>query len=104
MDLSEVQLKAELVRAQQARELLEHELMREAFTTLRERIISEWEASPSRDTSGRETLWLTLRILASVEGHLKGVMETGKLASVKLEQNRTLMQKAKEVVGWAWQS
>lgn len=37
-----------------------------------------------------------LRLLGNVEGHLKEVMETGKLARLQLEQQKSAMQRAKD--------
>ena len=91
-------LETEARRGQEAAQLLEHPLLREAFDTQRERIQREWQESPARDTEGRERLWLMLKLLGAVEGHLKTVMETGKLATLEIERKKTLMERAKEAM------
>lgn len=97
----ESRLLAEQERARQAQELAEHPLFKEALTAYRERLMQEWSESPARDTEGREKLWLMQKTVAVVESHLKQLMETGKLASLQLEQRRTLAQRAKEsLLGW----
>ena len=97
----EYQLINEIERARQAQELIEHPLFVEAFETYRERLMKEWADSPARDTDGREKLWLMTKLLNGVENHLKELMQTGKLASLQLEQKRTLAQRLKLVAqGW----
>ena len=97
----ESRLLAEQERARQAQELAEHPLFKEALATYRERLMKEWSDSPARDTEGREKLWLMQKTVAVVESHLKQLMETGKLASLQLEQRRSLAQRAKEtLLGW----
>ena len=92
-------LLTEQERARQAQELTEHPLFKEALDTYRQRLTNEWAASPARDTEGRERLWLMLKTADAVEGHLKQLMETGRLASLQLEQNRSLLQRAREWTG-----
>ena len=96
--IEEAKLRSEATRGMRANELMSDEIMVEAFTTLDQRLTNEWANSPARDTEGRERLWLMLKLLKSVEGHLKEVATTGKMAALKLEQERTLMQRAK---AWA---
>ena len=90
----------EVQRGDEARRLLEEPLLVEAFAMLRQRYIAEWESSPARDTEGREKLWLMNRLISSVENQLKQLLETGKLASIQLEQKRTLRDRAKAAIDW----
>ena len=96
----ESRLLAEQERARQAQELAEHPLFKESLATYRERLMTQWAESPARDTEGREKLWLMLKTAEAVERHLVELMETGKLASIQLEQRRSLAQRAKD----AWKS
>lgn len=96
----EVRLLAEQERARQAQELAEHPLFKESLATYRERLMTQWAESPARDTEGREKLWLMLKTAEAVERHLVELMETGKLASIQLEQRRSLAERAKD----AWKS
>lgn len=77
-------------RGEEARQLLEHPLLAEAFQTIRNEVIEKWQSSPARDVEGREKLWLTLRLLNRLEGQLQSVVETGKVARA------TLLQRAKQ--------
>ena len=89
------QLETEVERARQAREITEHPLWAEAFDAYRKRLMDEWAASPARDTDGREKLWLMVKTASAVERHLAEMLETGKLASIQLEQKRSLLDRAK---------
>lgn len=73
-------------RGEEARQLLEHPLLAEAFHTIREEVTKQWENSPVRDVEGREKLWLTLRLLSRLEGQLQLMVETGKVARASLLQ------------------
>ena len=89
--------KEEIARGNEARVILEAPLYVEAVETLRDRINTEWQNSPVRETEAREKLWMMLKCLNGVDGHLRVIMETGKLASLELEQKRTMSQKARDI-------
>lgn len=95
-------LLAEMERARQAQELAEHPIFKEALEQYRQRLNDEWAASPARDIEGRERLWLMSKTISVVEGHLKELMETGKLASIQWEQKLTLAQRAKAALRGQW--
>ncbi len=89
----------EVRRGNQARELIEHPMMVEALTTIRNSINEQWESSPARDTEGREKLWVMLKLLGNLEGHMREILETGKLAQIQVNQQRSMLQQAKEWAG-----
>ena len=93
----ESKLLVEIDRARQAQELIEHPLFSEAMEKYRNRLMDEWTASPARDQEGRERLWLMQKTLDVVQQHLRELMETGKLASLQLEQRRTLKERAQTI-------
>lgn len=94
----QAQLRGEATRGQRALELMADDLMVEAFGILNTRLTEEWASSPVRDTAGREQIWLMQKLLKSVEGHLSEIAQTGKLAALQLEQERTRLQRVKD---WA---
>ena len=77
------------------------ELIVEAFDILNTRLTDEWASSPVRDTEGRERIWLMKKLLKNVGDHLNEIAQTGKMASIQLEQERTIAQRAKQ---WAKES
>ncbi len=91
----EAKLKSEVARAERANELMDDELMVEAFTLLNSKLTAEWSNSPVRDTEGRERIWLMQKLLKSVGDHLREIALTGKMASLQLQQEQTILQKAK---------
>jgi len=93
------QLRSEQSRAIEARDVVEHPLYVEAFEVYQKRLMDEWADSPARDKEGRETLWLMLKTARAVQAHLQQIMETGQLASIQLEQKRSMLERAKAWTG-----
>jgi hypothetical protein len=99
-DAEYTQLLKEQQRANAAREVTEHPLYIEAFEAYRARLMDEWQASPARDKEGREHLWLMLKTAQAVQNHLQTIMQTGQMASLQLEQKRSMLDKARQWTGW----
>ena len=91
----EQQLRREMSRGQQARELLEHPLFVEAFEKVRSGILQSWEASPIRDEEGQRSLRLMLKVLNDVKKNIEEVAQTGKIASIQREQEQTRLERMK---------
>ena len=79
----------QLARAANARSLLENPLLAEAFQTIKDEVIEQWQKAPAHDVQGREKLWLTLKLLDKLQGTLRQTVEQGKVAQ------QTLLQRAK---------
>tara|TARA_B100000749_G_scaffold189826_1_gene147098 strand:- start:201 stop:485 length:285 start_codon:yes stop_codon:yes gene_type:complete len=75
----------EITKGKNAERILNDKLFKESFTYLRELYLNEWENSPARDKEARESLWVAIKMLGTVEGHLQTVMQTGKLANRQIE-------------------
>jgi hypothetical protein len=97
---NESNLHAESSRGQRAIELLENELLIEAFTVLDNRLTDALNDLPDgeRDKvkNQLEQIWMMRKLLKSLKGHISDVITTGKMASLKLEQNRSMAQRFKE--------
>lgn len=76
----------EILRGQDAEQLLAHPLLVEAFELIEEELSNQWQNSPARDQEGREKLWLTLRLLKRLQVQLRSVVETGQFAKLTLAQ------------------
>src|SRR3546814_10799433 len=74
---------SEIHRGEQAARLLNEPLMIEAFATIEQELTEQWQNSPARDAEGREKLWLSLKLLHRVRGHLTNVLETGQIEERK---------------------
>lgn len=89
-------LLAEQERGRQAAELLEHPLMKEAFSTIRQEFTQAWQNSPARDQEGREKLWQLLKLTDRLESFLTETVTTGKMATMQIEEAKTLAQRMKD--------
>jgi len=84
--MDESKLNIDLSRAQQARQLIENELLTEAFVKLESDYIAAWRQTPPNDADSRERLWQAVQTVAKVRDHLSAVIEDGKLAQAELKQ------------------
>lgn len=80
------ELEDEAARGEHAARLLSDPLLVEAFETIAERYEEAWKTSPARDVEGRERLWVMLKCLEQVKGHITSVVERGQMASVELQE------------------
>lgn len=78
----------EVSEGHRAQSLLENEAFVTAVDYLRGYYESAWKNSTPEATEGRERIWLMLRSLNAVVGHLETVVETGTLAKIQLEEDQ----------------
>lgn len=83
----------------QARAVLENEAFAQAFTDLKTEITDQWQNSPARDQSGREALWNLLKLADKLESTLRTSLETGHLAKLELQHQRTQAERSREWTG-----
>ena len=57
-------------REEKAKNLLSNELFNEAFEVLRKDLMGRWEASGSTELEARESIWLAMRLLDRLYGHI----------------------------------
>ena len=88
-------------RGEEARQLLSHPLLSEAFEVIEKEVTQAWQNSPARDVEGREKLWLQLKMLHRLRGQLETVMETGKVAKATLAQRaaEAAMETGRKLLG-----
>lgn len=82
------QLDDEVREGRDAEYLLEHPIYVDAMAKIRGAIRDEWERSPARDNEGREKLWLMLKLVDRIDGHIKSIAKTGELAGRMLEEEK----------------
>lgn len=82
--MDEVKLHRQVQRQRAAEELLENPLLVEAFEYMETRLLAEWKARPLSDTDGRERDWIMLRLLGSLKGHIRQVVQSGMVAEKNL--------------------
>src|SRR4029077_21234301 len=91
-------LNADRSRAMRAADLLENDLLTEAFAALETAYTAAWRSTLIDDVSGREKLFLAVNVVGKVRDHLTLMVNDGKLASAEL---RALAQTAEQPRRWA---
>ena len=74
-------------RELRAKNLLQNELFNEAFETLRIELLGQWEQSGSHNIDQRESIWLAVRLLEKIRGHITSIVETGHMAKILDKQH-----------------
>ena len=74
-------------REEKAKNLLSNEVFNEAFDVLRKDLMSRWEASGSTELEARESIWLAMRLLDRIHGHIKSIVETGHMNKMLEKQH-----------------
>jgi len=74
-------------RERKAKILIDDPLLNESFDVLREDLMNRWTHSGSTDLEARESIWLAIRLLERIHGHIKSIVETGHMAKVMEKQH-----------------
>jgi hypothetical protein len=74
-------------RELRAKNLLQNELFNEAFEVLKKELLNQWEQSGSQHIDQRESIWLAIRLLEKIKGHITSIVETGHMAKVLEKQH-----------------
>ena len=75
------------LREEHANRILTDPLYQEAFDTIKEDLMNRWEASGSTELEARESIWLAMRLLDRIQGHLTSIIETGHMAKMMEKQH-----------------
>lgn len=67
-----------------AQALLENELLKSAFQSLKDQYTADLLNSKADQTAARETLYLAHRVVVEVERHLSQIIINGRLAAAEL--------------------
>ena len=95
-------LEQRLFSGARAREVLDNEEFAAAFDAIEKEVIETWQNSPSRDQAGREKCWEYLMLLRKVKTQLQRTLETGKLAELDLNYQRSLKDRFKDGLSGIW--
>ena len=74
-------------RGRRAKNLVDDPLLQESYDILREDLMNRWTHSGSTDSEARESIWLAIRLLERVEGHIKSIIETGHMNKILDKQH-----------------
>lgn len=84
--MDEIKLGEAAAKAMRAQELLDNELLGDAFKSLEESYASAWRATAIDDVAAREKLFLAINIVGKVRDHLNSIVAGGKLAQAELKE------------------
>lgn len=87
-----MKLNEEVSRGREAELLLNNPIFVESFAAVRAGIINAWADAPLRDKEGAHELKLMLKLLTDVESNIKRVVDTGKMATIQLEREKTISE------------
>ena len=76
-EFSSTKSMSDTAREENSKRLLADPLFQEAYNELRKDLMSRWEVSGSSEVESRESIWLAMRLLDKLHGHIKSIMETG---------------------------
>ena len=88
----------ESAKGSRAAQLLNSDIYLESMERVEAGILDAWKSSPIRDAEGQTYLRLMMKCLTDLQGHIKDVAETGKMAEVQLNYERTLSERARDAV------
>ena len=74
-------------RERRAQSLINDPLLNEAFDVLKEDLMNRWNHSGSTDLQARESIWLAMRLLDRIHGHINPIVETGHMAKIMDKQH-----------------
>jgi hypothetical protein len=84
--MEEIKLSEAAAKAIRAQDLLDNELLTEAFKSLEDNYTAAWRATTIDDVGAREKLFLAINIVGKVRDHLAAVVANGKLAQAELKE------------------
>ena len=73
-------------RADEAKRLIEHPLLREAFANLRLNYFEAWVATPPEKINERDAVYHAARVLSDVETHLRITMSQGRIERAQIDK------------------
>ena len=74
----------EIERGNQAKAILDSEIFRESFDSVREDYMDSWEQSSIDDSAKREKIWMMVAHLDDVKSHIVSVLQTGLMSEKQL--------------------
>ena len=74
-------------RERRAQSLITDPLLNESFDVLKEDLMNRWNHSGSTDLEARESIWLAMRLLDRIHGHISSIVETGHMAKMMEKQH-----------------
>src|SRR5262249_53748592 len=95
MMADEADLSQAAAKALRAQDLLDNEILTEAFDKLEKGYVTAWRSTGVDDVTGREKLFLAINIVGKVRDHLASVVANGKLAEAELRELARVAERRK---------
>lgn len=89
-------LEQERQRGHYWRAQLDNPYFQELWTYHEQRILAELKSSSPRDSEGREKAVLLLQMLEAIRKRVVDMAETGKMASITIEQHQSFLDRMKQ--------
>ncbi|NIR49997.1 hypothetical protein GWO43_15980 [candidate division KSB1 bacterium] len=96
--MNENKLRMEAQRGKQAQDVLDNELVKDAFSKIENALNETWKRSDPNDTEGRERVYLSIKLLQRFKDQFEFAVRTGNIAEDELLRIKdpTAWQKMKE--------
>lgn len=82
-------------RALRAQQIMDDELITEAFKGLEDAYTAAWRATTIDDVSAREKLFLAINVVGKVRDHLQSIVTNGRLAQAELKSLAEVAERKK---------
>jgi len=93
--MNETKLGEASAKAVRAQDLLDNELLSEAFKGLEDNYTAAWRATTIDDVGAREKLFIAINIVGKVRDHLATIVTNGKLAQAELKELAQVAERRK---------
>jgi len=93
--IDEDELSRAAAKGNRARNLLDNDLLTEAFKGLEDSYTAAWRATTIDDVSAREKLFLAINIVGKVRDHLTAIVANGKVAQAELKELAQVAERKK---------
>jgi hypothetical protein len=77
-------------RADKAQRILNDEIFKESFESVRQALLSKFEAAPVNDAEGMVKVRLCLKLLNDVRANLEAVIRDGKVEEFNIQEKKRL--------------
>lgn len=79
-----------LQRAEKAQRILDDEIFKESFESVRQALLQKFETAPVNDADGIMKVRLCLKLLTDVRANLETVMRDGKVEQFNIQEKKRL--------------
>lgn len=77
-------------RAEKAQRILNDEIFKESFESVRQALLQKFEAAPVNDADGMVKVRLCLKLLNDVRANLEAVVRDGKVEEFNIQEKKRL--------------